>query len=153
MAGDEQRGDGGRALERVHVVGRDRPLAAYADQARQVGAAGGDPQRPHLARPDPRPVRADALDPEPAGGVDQVGLGQRDPVVVVEVTSACSRPSVEVTSTPPPSTPATSAGDLRQVAALEHDVGEGGVEGVDARQRRRGVATAGSAVTGHHLVW
>ena len=71
LAGDQQRGDRGRPLERVHVVGGDRLVGAQAHQAGQVDAAGGHPQE--RTSPSPTAVpRVDPLDPEPAGRVDQV---------------------------------------------------------------------------------
>ena len=93
LAGDQQRRDGRGPLQRVHVVGGDRPSRRTHDEAGQVGAAGGDPQRPHLALADRCAVGADALDPEPAGRVD---AGRPRRAVARAASSRCGRPLAAV---------------------------------------------------------
>ncbi len=84
LAGDQQRGDRGGALQRVHVVGGERPVAAAGTPA---GPGRRRPPRPAACGPARRrPRNASALDPlhpEPAGRVEQVGSGQRRARVVV----------------------------------------------------------------------
>ncbi len=140
LAGHQQRRDRGRPLERVHVVGGDRLLGPQADQAGQVGAAGGDPQALHLPRAD-RDALADPLHPQPAGRVDQVvggeplthGLGHRGRELAA-VGRGEQHPDVQ--------DPGDLLGDPVEVAALQHDLGQAGVQGIHAGQRG-----AGSPVT------
>ena len=109
LPGDEQGGHDGHPLEGVHVLLGDRPVEPHADQPGQVGAAGGHPQRAHLALPEQdapssltrstriRPVASTSRASSSAARASSLSAEAR------------SRPSVEVNSTPTPSTSAASA--------------------------------------------
>ena len=115
--------------------GVERAVPVHAHQPGQVGATGGDPQRPDLADPQRRTRLTDPLHAQPPALVEQVGLCQRDPVVRVEVGGAL--PAVGRGDHHPGAEDRRDLlGDPVQVAALQDDVGEGGVQGVDPRQRR-----------------
>ena len=76
LAGDQQRGDGA-ARSRACTSARGTVRPGAGRPAGPGRAAGGDPQGADLPPAHGGPRRVDALDPEPAGGVDQVGVGQR----------------------------------------------------------------------------
>ena len=87
----------------------DRRARAVADQPGQVGATGGHPEHPHLPGPHAHALGAHALDPQATGRVQQVRGRQRRRGRAGVSAAARSRPSVDVNSTPSPSTLATSA--------------------------------------------
>ena len=77
LAGDQQRGDRRGPLEGVHVVVADRLVGAHATRR-----ARSTP--PAATRDTCADAAVDPLDPHPAGGVDQVLVGEQRPVVVAE---------------------------------------------------------------------
>ena len=126
----------------MDVVVAERSVAAYADEPGQVGAGGRDPQDPDLAAGHPRAVGADALDTDPAGVVEQVGRGQQLAVAGLEVgglLTAVARRHDDAR--------VEDAGDLLgdpgEVATVEHDVGQRGVERVDPGERRGRIEPVG----------
>ena len=130
----QQRGHDRRALEGVHVGGVDRAVGAQRHQPREVDTGRHHAAYERLALADGGAVGIDPLDPQPTGRVEQVGVGERRALGLVEV----GRPLAAVgggEDDPAAERVAHGLGDRGEVAALEHDVGERGVERVGTVQR------------------
>ena len=106
------------------------------DQPGQVGAAGRDPEV--RASPTGRPPARSARRAAGRSGRRRSVVGQRGPRGRRRSAAARSRPSVEVKATPDAEDAAHLGRDAAEVAALEHDLGQPGVQRVDPRQRRAG---------------
>ena len=140
VLGDQQRGHRRGTLEGLHVVGGDRPLDPDTHQTGEVGAARSHPQPENLPLAGGRGLADHPLDPDPAGGLDEVVLLQQRALRVAERGGAL--PAVGGRDHDAGVERAGHlVGDADQVAALEHDLGEPGVQRVDARQPADGAVS------------
>ena len=138
---DQERGHDGRTLQRLDVGGGEGRLQAHRQQPGQVRAGRGDAQQPGLPRTDRVAGGVESLDAQPSGLVEQVCCPQGLAVLGGQVGGAL---------TPVRGGERDGAverrghllGDPFQVAALEHDVGQRGVQRVGPCQRRGRVVVA-----------
>ena len=147
LAGDHQRGDGRRPLQRVHVVRADG-RRGRAHQPGQVGArrprsgAPAAPRRRAGSPPRSRARRAAGRWGRPDRRCASAARRSGD-----IPPAARSRPSVEVTRMPTPSTPATSAAIRSRSPPSRTDW----VRAVCSASTRARAAAASSLVNNVHL--
>ena len=134
LARHQQRGHDRRALERLRVGGVDRAVGSQRHEPRQVDTGRHHAAYERLALAHGGAVGIDPLDPEPTARVEQGGVRERRALGVVEV----GRPLAAVgrgEDDPAAERVTHGLGDRGEVAALEHDVGERGVQRVGTVQR------------------
>lgn len=134
LAGDQQRGHRGGALQRLDVVRGEPGGQAHADQPGEVLPTGRDPQGAGLPARDRDAVDPHPLDAQPARRVDEVVLGQR-PELVLRQRRRPLPPvgggdrDAHVEHSP------DLGRDPREVPALQRDPGQPGVQRVEPGQR------------------
>ena len=141
LPGDEQGGHDRHPLQGVHVLLDDRLVEPDADQPGEIGAAGSHAQRPDLAGAHRQPGLVDPLHVDPPGVIDEPGVvqrlahaGRQRRRAFATVAGGEEHPDVEDVG--------DLGGDQSEVAPLEHDVGQGGVQRVDAGERGSRPVTA-----------
>ena len=118
----------------MHVGVVDGADGLERDEAGEVDAGSDHAAQQGLANADGRPARIDAFDTQPAGRVQQVGIGQHLALGRIEMGRALTTVgrgedhAVAQRRT-------HRRGDGVQVAALQHDVRQGGVEGIRSAER------------------